>query len=137
MTQLAPRCFQPAEVMRNQWQIKPEHGTPPEALRDPSYWAHVSAQLRPGDSIVALPEDKSYYSELLVVDVGKLYAKVVELRCTKLTSSQVFNVTIPDGYDIKFRGPRKWSVLRGKDVLKEDMEKAVAEQWLSDHVKAA
>lgn len=137
MTQLAPKFFQPAEVMRNQWHVKPEYGTPPEALRDPSYWAHVSAQLRPGDVIYAMPDDKSYFSELLVIDAGKLFAKVCELRCVKLTASQVLNVKVPDGYEIKFRGPRKWSVLRGDDVLKEDMEKQQAEQWLTDHVKAA
>lgn len=136
MTQLAPRNFYAAEVVRNQWEIKPEFGTPPEALLDAAYWAHVSSRLRPGDTIVAFPEDKSYYSELLVVDAGKLFAKVVELRCVKLASAQLFNTTLPDGFDIKFRGPKKWSVLRGKDVLKEGMEKGEAERWLTEHIQA-
>lgn len=137
MTQLSPRNFQAAEVLRNQWQITPEFGTPPEALLDPAYWAHVSAKLRPGDIIVALAEDKSYYSELLVLDAGKLFAKVCELRTVKITSAQMLNVHVPEGFEIKFRGPRKWSVLRGKDVLKDGMEKQEAERWLTDHIQVS
>lgn len=137
MTQLSPRNFKQSESVRNQWQVTPEHGTPPEALMDNAYWAHVSAYLRRGDIIVALPDDNSYYLELLVMDAGKLFAKVFELRCVKISSSQMLNIKVPDGYEIKFRGPRKWSVLRGKDVLKDDMDKQVAERWLEDHLKVA
>jgi hypothetical protein len=137
MTQLTPRKFKAAEVVRNQWVAEPEFGTPPEALLDKAYWAHVSAQLRRGDIITALAEDNSYWSELLVLEAGKLFAKVAQLRCVKISQAQMLNIEVPDGYEIKFRGPKKWSVLRGKDVLKEDMDKATAEQWLTDHVAAA
>lgn len=136
MTQLAPKNFQLSETVRNQWHAIPEYGTPPEALLTPAYWAHVSAKMRRGDIVCALSEDNSFFSELLVLDVGKLFAKVCQLRCVKITQSQMLNIEVPEGYEIKFRGPRKWSVLRGKDVLKEDMEKPVAEQWLVDHIKA-
>lgn len=136
MTQLAPRNFLSSEVVRNQWHAKPEFGTPPEALLDPAYWAHVSSKLRRSDIIYALSEDNTYFSELLVLDVGKLFAKVCQLRCVEIKPAQMLNVEIPEGYEIKFRGPRKWSVLRGKDVLKEDMEKQAAETWLTDHLKS-
>lgn len=137
MTQLTPRNFKAAEVVRNQWVALPEFGTPPEALLDKAYWAHVSAQLTRGDIISALAEDNSYWSELLVLEAGKLFAKVVQLRCIQITSAQMLNMSVPDGYEIKFRGPKKWSVLRGSDVLKDGMDKAAAEQWLTDHVKVS
>lgn len=137
MTQLTPRNFKAAEVVRNHWVADPEFGTPPEALLDKAYWAHVSAQLRRGDIITALAEDNSYWSELLVLDAGKLFAKVVQLRCVQITSAQMLNVEVPEGFEIKFRGPKKWSVLRGKDVLVEDKDKAGAEQWLKEHLKVA
>lgn len=136
MTQLAPRNFQESAIVRNQWHAKPEHGTPSAALLDSSYWAHVSARMRRGDIVCALSEDNSYYIELLVLDVGKLFAKVFELRCVQINPAQMLNIKVPEGYEIKFRGPRKWSVLRGKDVLKEDMEKQDAERWLDEHLKA-
>lgn len=137
MTQLTPRNFKAADVVRNQWVAQPEFGTPPEALLDKAYWAHVSAQLTRGDIITALAEDNSYWSELLVLEAGKLFAKVVQLRCVQITASQMLNVSVPEGYEIKFRGPKKWSVLRGTDVLKDGMDKKAAEDWLTDHVKAS
>jgi hypothetical protein len=137
MTQLAPKNFEPSETVRNEWHVKPEYGTPPEALLDSAYWAHVSSKMRRGDIVYALSEDNSYFSELLVLDAGKLFAKVAQLRCVQITQAQFVNVPVPEGYEVKFRGPKKWSVLRGKDVLKDDMDKATAEQWLVDHVKAS
>lgn len=134
MTQLSPRDFKPANSMRNQWDVEPEFGVPSEALLDPGYWAHVSAQLRRKDIIYALSKDNTYWSELLVIDAGKLFAKVVQLRCVQITQAQMLNVQVPEGFEIKFRGPKKWSVLRGKDVLKEDMDKAGAENWLREHI---
>lgn len=135
MTQLASNRLVPSEVLRNQWQAKPEHGTPHEALLERGYWAHVSVKLRRGDIITALAEDNSYFMEMLVLDAGKLFASVCQIRLIEITAAQMFNVKIPEGFEIKFRGPRKWSVLRGKDVLAEDMEKAAAETWLMDHLK--
>lgn len=136
MTQLSPRNFQFSEEVRNQWHARPEYGTPSEALLDPAYWAHVSAKMRRGDIVCALSEDNSYYSELLVLDVGKLFAKVFALRCVKISPEQMLNVAVPNGFEIKFRGPRKWSVLRGTEVLKDDMDKQTAERWLEEHLKA-
>lgn len=93
--------------------------------------------LRRGDIITVLPDDNSYYSELLVLDVGKLFAKVVELRCVVIESSKSLSITLPEGYEIKFRGPiQKWTVLRGKEILKDGMLKQQAENWLSEHLQA-
>jgi hypothetical protein len=141
MTQLEPKRLHPtkfaqSEMKRNQWDVTPEHGTPVEALLDPAYWAHVSAKLRRGDIITALAEDDSYFAELLVLNVGKLFAKVVLIRRVEITAAQIFNAEVPKGFDIKFRGPKKWSVLRGTEVLKEDMDRPQAEAWLKDHLKA-
>lgn len=136
MTQLAPKNFEPSEIVRNEWHVKPEYGTPPEALLDSSYWAHVSSKMRRGDIVNALSEDNSFFMELIVLDVGKLFAKVCQLRLVKISQAEMLNVAVPEGFEIKFRGPRKWSVLRGKDVLKEDLDKPDAERWLEDHIKA-
>jgi hypothetical protein len=137
MTQLAPRNFASSEVVRNQWHALPEYETPPEALLNPAYWAHVSAKMRRGDIVYALSQENSWFMELLVLDVGKLFAKVCQLRLVNIEPAQMLNVAVPEGFSIKFRGPKKWSVLRGLDVLKEDMSKAEAETWMSDHIKGA
>lgn len=139
MTQLAPRNFHQSDVVRNQWHAQPEFGTPLEAMLDPAYWAHVSARLRRGDRIYALAEDNSYHAGFIVLEAGKLFAKVVKIpgECFDIKAAEMLNVVVPEGFEIKFRGPKKWSVLRGKDVLKDGLDKKDAEQWLTDHVKAA
>ncbi len=137
MTQLNPDRMKLAEHVRRDWCATPEFETPPEALLDPGYWAHKAAHLTKGDIIHARPEDDSYFMELLVLEVGKLFAKVVALRVVKITDAQILNIKVPEGYEIKFRGPvKKWSVLRGTDVLAEGMLKAAAEKWVTDHVRA-
>ena len=138
VTQLSPRAFHQSEMIRNQWHCEPEFGTPAEALLDPAYWAHVSVKMRRGDIICAFPHDNSYFSELIVIDAGRLFAKVVQLRCVEISSAQQSTFVLPEGFEIKFRGPRlKWSVLRGKQVMKEEFDRrASAEDWLMDHVKA-
>lgn len=136
MTQLTPRKFKQSASVRNLWHAEPEFETPADALLKPDYWAHVSSMLRCGDIIVALAEEKTWWMEMLVLDAGKLFAKVIELRRINITQAQMLNVPVPGGFEIKFRGPRKWSVLRGKDVLVEDKEKPEAEGWLRDHIAA-
>ena len=139
MTQLTPTRFQASEVVRNQWHAQPEFGTPIDAMLDPKYWAHVSARLTRGDRIYALAEDNSFHAGFLVLDAGRLYAKVVKIpgECFEIQSNQMLNIEVPNGFSIKFRGPKKWSVLRGEDVLTEGLSKTEAERWLTEHVKLA
>lgn len=137
MTQLAPHRFKQSEVVRNQWNAQPEHATPMEAMLEPGYWAHVSAMLNVGDHIYALSLDKTWHAAFLVIDAGKLYAKVVPIPglCFEIKQAQIFDLEIPAGYEIPFRGETlKWCVVRGKDVLKEGLEKREAELWLKEHL---
>lgn len=138
MTQLAINRLQQAEYQRTVYRVVPELNTPYEELFDPQYWAHVSAKFRPGDRIEVEAEDGSYYAELRVMDAGTLYAKVAELRKVDFDD----NVVVGDspamsGYEVKWRGPiMKWSVLRGKDSIREgEQTKGAAHSWLAEHIK--
>lgn len=138
MTQLMPARFQGAEFVRNQWAVISEAGTPVEALSNPAYWAHVSAKMRPRDRVEVFCEDGSYYAEFLVLDAGKLFAKVALLN-----SYQISPVTpgsmgdLPPGYAVKYQGAQfKWSVLRGTERLHDgSATEADARRWLDDHLK--
>lgn len=138
MTQLASNRLQFAEHRRNIYTVTPEAGTPYDALLKDGYWAHVSAKLRSGDRIEVLAEDGSYFAELLVLDAGRLYAKVAELRHVKLDVVEVQEGDLMlEGLEVKWQGPHlKWCVLRGKDRLKDTMDKASAIQWMKNHVRA-
>jgi hypothetical protein len=139
MTQLASNRLHFAEHRRNIFTVTPEHGTPYEAILREDFWAHVSVKMKPGDRIEVLAEDGSYFAELLVQDAGRLYAKVAPLRHIKLDAVDVKEGGLAmEGFEVVWKGPQlKWCVTRGKDRLKDGMDKASAIQWMQSHAKAA
>lgn len=138
MTQLASNRLHFAEHRRNIFVVTPEHDTPFEEILKDGYWAHVSAKMKPGDRIEVMAEDGSYFAELIVQDAGRLYAKVATLRHVKLDAVEVTEGGMAaGGLEVKWQGPQlKWCVLRGKDRLKEGLDKGSAVQWMNSH-KAA
>lgn len=140
MTQLATNRFELSinGIRHNIFRVTPEIGTPPSALLDPHYWAHVSARLSVGNIIEVLAEDGSYFAELLVRDVGNLYAKVAFKSPVTIFSNDEA-LEAPAGYEVKWRGPKaRFGVLHGKDVLKDGfVDKTEAHAWLDDLVRKA
>lgn len=143
MTQLATNRIKQAEFTRVLWEVTPEVGTPFEALLDPKYWAHVSAQFRRGARIEVLPPDNSYFAELLVIDAGKLFAKVKALRFVNLSEpvqpeQAVEEKSVAAGYEIKWAGRAKWRVIRSEDratLSDGHEERQKAADWLDGHLK--
>lgn len=139
MTQLATSRIQFAEHMRNIWYVVPEHSTPFEALLDSKYWAHVSAKFKPRDRIEVDAEDGSYFAELVVIDAGRLFAKVALLRKIELKAEEVGSDVSPD-FEVKWAGRHaKWRVMRKADKasLKDGFDdRAQADLWLANHLKA-
>ncbi len=83
-----------------------------------------------------IPDDYSFFAKLLVIDAGKLYAKVRRLSFVDFTAKAV--TALPEGYEVKHRGPRGWSVVRGKDVMVENLsDKDTAVAWLDEHLAKA
>ena len=140
MTQLAPNRFELSinGIRHNIFRVTPEMGTAPDALLDPHYWAHVSTKLSIGNIIEVMAEDGSYFAELLVRDVGNLFAKVAFKNPVTIFSNDEDLVT-PVGYEVKWRGPKaRFGVVHGKDVLKDGfVDKAEAHAWLNDLLKKA
>lgn len=139
MTQLAGNRFELSinGIRHNIFRVTPELGTPSAALLDQHYWAHVSAKLRVGDVIEVLAEDGAYFAELLVRDVGNLYAKVALKNVIEFAKAEA--LPTPVGYEVKWRGPKlKFGVLHGTDVLKDGfIDKTEAHIWLDELVKKA
>lgn len=111
----------------------PKAGTPFEKIIEPGWWAHVTAQLIPNQIIQVVPEDKSYFAELFILEVGPVWAKVAVLRKVDMLAQQ-------DNADleVQWSGPHtKFRVKRGADVLKDGfISKEEAENW-RDSYKAA
>lgn len=140
MTQLATNRFELSinGIRHNVFRVKPEIGTPPVALLDPHFWAHVSSKMSVGDIIEVIAEDGSYFAELLVRDVGNLFAKVA-FKNPVMEFSKPEDVELPAGYEVKWRGPKlRYGVLHGTDVLKDGfVDKSEARTWLDDLLKKA
>lgn len=131
--------FKGAQYARNLWCAIPEHGQTLDAMLAPIYWAHVAAQMTPGDKIEVRAEDGTWYAELYVVDRGRNWARVAPIFRVDLVADLGETPVEAAEYAVRWRGPHaRFSVVRLKDgaVVKEGMLKDEAERYLRSHVKA-
>lgn len=134
--QLNPSRFHGAEYKQNVWVVNAPEEVKREDLTRPDFWSHIASQLRRNDEIKVFAEDGSYFAHILVMGADRTWANVRELAFHKLTREDITEA-VSDDYDVKLRGPKRWSVIRKSDreVLQENMHtKDDAERWLSHHI---
>jgi hypothetical protein len=141
MTQLATRNFSMKRSMVNEWYAKPEPDTPLEAVLEPKYWAHCSAKLAPENTIIVIPEGAPWRAELMVLDAGRGFAKVVVLSFVEIEAHEVTgDQPTADEYDVRWAGPHaKWRVIRKSDkrvMIEERPTKQDGYLWIASHRKA-
>ena len=78
--QLPLAHFKQADNLRNIWCVQAARTVTQEQFLDETYWAHVARMLRAGDRIEIMPEDNTYFAELMVLATGRLYAQVELMR---------------------------------------------------------
>lgn len=129
---IPPNSISQTEYARRSWTVT--SAAPFEEHLNPESWGHVAIKLRAGDRVELSPPDRSYVAELVVLAADKTWAKVALLWKADIQA----NSTAPfDDYKITHRGPKKWSVLKGKDVLAENLDtRDDAEKFKADHMKA-
>lgn len=133
-----PSSLHQAEHQRVGYFMLAAKGVHPSDLLKPDYWAHVSAKLKPRDRIEVWAEDGTWMVEAVVLDASRAFARVFPVVGPHfLTTSDVAqSLTVPPGFEIMHRGPKKWSVVRtsNREVLHEsEQTKGGAEQWLKDN----
>lgn len=135
---LLPARLQVADHYRSRFGVVSEEGATVDDFLRPDYWAHVANKLRRHDIIEIIPEDGSFFVELLVLNTGTGFAKVMLLREVQLESEA--DEPLPSDIEVKWRGPhRKFSVIRKSDneVLKDSfVERTGAEQWAREYERA-
>lgn len=148
---LLPGELKQADYVRSRWQITLKEGETLEDALKPEYWCHVGDKLNRGnaggrafDRIEVLAHDMSFYAELIVLDRGKLWAKVAVLQNVRLDKEKAEAKAVreektaagEEGYTIKYHGSNKlWIVQRNSDKLiifegignKEDAQKKLDE----------
>lgn len=141
---LGPHALKMAQHERVVWHVTVPHGTKMEDVLEPYYWAHVSQRLnvaKPFDRIELIWEDCSRYAELLVVDAGRQYAKVLVIKDVELGKTEKVAEEIADlEYEVKYVSPTvRWAVIRKADghrVRENIKTQAEANRELNDFVKA-
>jgi hypothetical protein len=138
---LLPGRLKEASYHRTIYCATLEHGTTPEELTEPAYWAHCAHFLRSGDRIEAMPESNEWYAEFMVVETGKLFARLVPMRLVHLTPAErtkASKESVDADFAVQWKGGAKWCVIRTHDsaILYRDLSsKVAAEAALADHTK--
>lgn len=142
---LNPSRFVQAEMKRNVWRIFPKQGTTLDDVRRDDYFNNVFGRLTPFDLVEVLPEDSSYYAELLITStagnpVGGGKVRTVVKTHIDLSAEEMGNETAAASYQIAWKGPHGgWTVTRLADsakVFEKGQSKGEAQRWLTEHLRA-
>lgn len=138
MTALSVPRFAMAEQKRMVYTAFVEEGTKLDDVLKSDFWAHVAAKLSPMDEIIVLPDDMSFRAVLMVLDKGTAWAKVALIHNVEIGKVETTSPANPD-YEVKLRGPHKWSIVRKSDnqVIRENIAtREDANIALAEHLKA-
>lgn len=130
-----------SEHRHQNWFAHIPHGTEVANLEEPSYWAHMSHQLKQLDLIECIWEDNSREATLRVLGSGHGWVKVSVLSSKEYPrfSPEKLNTILP-GHKVQYvNNFVKWVVLREADNrrLKEGCDtEAEAFTWLANYAKS-
>jgi hypothetical protein len=131
--------FRAAEFDRIIWGITLKIGQSRDDLLRPDFYSHIAARVRKNHRFEVLHEDGNYFAELIVTSASKLGIKVAFLREIDLRDLEATVVDQSEFYP-KFRGPRKWSILRTSDnsLVDENIDtESLAKQRIKDMTATA
>ncbi len=137
-----PTRLKEAEHERHVWICSVPPNITLDQVRQPDFWSHVGAQLRPCSRIEVMCEDMTWFAELMVISCDRLWAKTALLRFVDLTDDpapDAERVNLANGYEVKFKGPTlKHVVMRLSDntMVRDGIAtKVEAEAWIREHVQ--
>ena len=126
-----------AEQMRQDWVVNAEEGTLVNDVLEPGYWAHIAYKMQVYDRIDVRLETGEWLMELVVLDVGRNYARVHLAKKHDFVETNLDAPVSAIKHKVEFKGPqRKWAVIRIADsaVVQEGFQgKAEAILWLQNH----
>jgi hypothetical protein len=135
--------FKTSEYARNTFHASAPTGTTKEDILNPAYFAHVAVQVSRFDHIEVVEERGAWWAQLLVTSKiekpGKPPTITVDILHFKSLKAHVDADGQPaespdDSYEVKFRGPKKWSVIHKdtREILVENLETSEeGKAWVS------
>lgn len=145
--QMSVDRMQLAEFNTAQYTAIVHAGVEPDDLIPVAYWAHVAEMLRQNMTIIATTEDMKWRGELVVLDAGRNWAKVIfkttedgKRFITKMGGLQAHKIVMLPGHTVNYAGIfAKWRVVRDADaqVLSDKHStEGDAYGWLSEYAKS-
>jgi hypothetical protein len=135
---LHPNRFKEASAVRNIWVVTPEDGMTMDDVVKGEFWAHIGDKLRPMDRIEVLPDNGSFFAELIVRSCGRQYANVQVLRHVEFDKAE--DRSPSEQFEVQWKGPHhKHAVVRlsDKTVLQNGFDnKSAALAWLSSNLNS-
>jgi hypothetical protein len=135
---LDPSRFTENVYVNTDWTLTVERGTSLEDVLNPAFLANVANRLHPYDHIRVRVDSGEWYAELMVLQCGRVWAKLMVLSKHSLTDEEVNAEEVDDQYFVQFCGPhKKFCVIRksDKEAIKEQCaNKSEAQAWLSSHL---
>lgn len=122
--------------------VRPPRGVKFERLLEVDCWDVVSDKFlikeekHQGQVVEVYPEDGAYFAELLAIKLGSGQVKMKKLRFHELTAEP--KAPKDPEFEVKLRGPKKWSILRKRDksVIIDGIDtREEAEEKLKDYIE--
>lgn len=133
---LQPARMALREQLRQDWVVNAEAGTTIEDVLEPQFWAHMATQLEPYARVEVLLETGEWMLELMVVSIGRNWAKVQVLHHYEL-EKRAETLPAAQKHRIEWKGPQlKHVVIRNSDnaAIQDGFAKKVeAEAWLAQY----
>jgi hypothetical protein len=134
---LNPQRIGIAEQMRQDWVVNAEEGTTVNDVLEPGYWAHCAASMQVYDRIDVRLETGEWMLELIVLDVGRNYARMFLVKKHDFAETSLEVPVNAIRHKVEWKGPqRKHAVIRTSDsaVVQEGFaDKSAALVWLQNH----
>lgn len=138
---LNPQRIGLAEQLRQDWVVNAADGTTVQDVLDTGYWAHMASQLQIYDHIEVRLETGEWVLQLIVLDVGRNYARVYLAEKYDFAEVRMDTPTNAITHKVEWKGPqRKHVVIRLSDsaALQEGFSsKTEAMAWMENHIKVA
>ena len=115
-------------------------GSLKDELENPDLWVNVAGKIEMGSEVRCLADDMSFVAYAICTFSQGSTAKLKVLEFHELDEVDYKELAVEaDDYEVKLRGPRKWSIVKKSDgsIVKEDIATQLkAMQELEEYKKA-
>jgi hypothetical protein len=113
--QISPGRMRLSQYERQEWVANAPEGCTVDDIKEQEFWSLMAYQMKPYDRVEVRADDGTWMAELLVIGVGRNWAKVHILNHHKLTGADEAMKDSTE-FRVEWKGPqKKWCIIRNSD----------------------